>query len=325
MFNDFNDDSRSVGVAGLVLGLLVLAGFCGLGMAVMSGDAGRKDHSLSSRIADRGRIIEQLSYDLKREEERLKKAVQAREEVQIAAKMSEELAEHEGAVGKCEAFLEDLKAGLGEIEEEHGRYRSRYRLSERRTAIGEVLDLSETLGAEYKRSKIREITPIHVRVMRSSGPIGIPYQRLPVSVQDRFQFSEEEASDFREKMSHASEKRDAFHAANQQRLSEKKERSRKENLRHQIARLEAEMQAKRELADREQAAALRYKREATEHQTSADRAKASGKISSSRGKATRARKFSELHVKREIQAKLEISELREKAVELSRQLSELKR
>ena len=320
MFNDFFEDSRSVGVAGLVLGLVVLAGLCGLGMAVMSGNTGPKKESFSSKIVYRDRMIQQLSLDLKRGEEKLEKAEQKRELARLADTMSQKLTTEHELIEKHEESVENLSAALQVIQEEREVYRESYRISERKRAIGEVVDLSETLGADYKKSKIREITPLHIRVMRSSGPVGIPTYRLPESIRDRFQFTDEEAGMFRGQMTRVSEKRNSLYEANQQRLNERKKNLRREAAEHEIAQIEEAISAKISLARKEMRISREFSRRASEYESAAKRAKLSGRISSGQGKASQARRQADLHAKREIRAQQEIANMKQEIAALKAQL-----
>lgn len=105
--------------------------------------------------------------------------VLATEKEKLAA-LDEEKLEVEDAVSALQLSFED--------------YRDQYRKSEREAAKGEILDLSETKGAGYEESKVLGISPLHLRVSRPTGAEGIPFKDLPESIQDRFQFSEEEAA-----------------------------------------------------------------------------------------------------------------------------------
>lgn len=111
-------------------------------------------------------------------------------------------------VAKASSDLEALRAEIAELKERKivagdevsavqlafEDYRDEYRKSERLAAEGEILDLSETKGAAYTECKVLGISPLHLRVSRPSGTEGIPFQDLPESIQDRFQFGAEEAA-----------------------------------------------------------------------------------------------------------------------------------
>ncbi len=317
MFNDFHENPRSVGIAGLLLALLVLAGFCGLGMAVMSGDVDSSDPSMASKIIDRDRMIEQLSSDIQRGEEKLAKGKKNTELTKALNSLTQNLNQEEKENTQLQSSLQQLNHQLSEMQQKHELYRERYRRNERGLAIGEIIDLSETLGDDYKKSKIREISPLHLRVMKASGPIGIPYEQLPSSVQDRFQFSEQEATAFREKMKIASEKRGIIEA------NHKKKRDKKRSA-DQVTFLEQEIQKKREeirekltYASKMKNTSADFERKAREIEREVRRAKANGRISSGQGKVRQARSKASLYSKRSMQAKLEI-------VELQRELSQLK-
>jgi len=79
-------------------------------------------------------------------------------------------------------------------------YRDQYRKSERLAAEGEILDLSETKGDSYQECKVLGISALHLRVSRPTGTEGISFKDLPALIQDRFQFSHEEAAEYAAKM-----------------------------------------------------------------------------------------------------------------------------
>jgi len=203
MFNDFHESIRGVGVVGMLLGLLVLAGFCGLGMAVLSGQ-GDRGPTIGMRLADQERRMMFVSGSLKGSKAELADARRAQEMLTINTGKftlaSEKLAVEEKLMGEAEVIATSLKEDLDGIQLDFEEYRDQYRVNERGLAVGETLDFSETKGDAFKSCKVSKITPLNVHVMRSTGPIGIPYKELPSEIQDRFQFGEEEAQIYQNKL-----------------------------------------------------------------------------------------------------------------------------
>ncbi len=329
MFDDFHESSRSVGLAGLLLGLLVLAGFCGLGMAVLSGDAGSKGPTLATRVIDQGRMIDQLSGTLRIQKEKLGKLTMksdtATRSAKTSAEISGDLAIENRLVEKHDASVKKLNEELDGIQKKFEGYRDRYRSNERSLAIGEVLDLSETMGEGYEKSTVREISPLHLRVMRSAGPEGIPYEKLPAAVQDRFQFGKEEAAAFQGRMNAVNAKRGVIAAANKKRMDQKKGVERVAALTQQIKKVEAEIIAKTIFADEQADEASDLEKEAKRFDSDAKIARATGKISMSKGKATQARNKARLRVKRANQARFEVTKLNKELAELELQLRAVKK
>ena len=199
MFDDFHESTRNVGVVGILLGLLVLAGFCGLGMAVMSG-TGKKGPSLESRLKDQARNMEVAKEELESKRRRLTEIDGFRE---VAAVLKETDGAKEAELGVIAGLKEDISDLQEEVDAtqlDFEEYRQKYRDVERASAAGEVLDLSETKGEDFQKCKVLSVTPLHLRVMLSAGPAGIPYNELPKGIRDRFQFGQEEAEAFQTKM-----------------------------------------------------------------------------------------------------------------------------
>jgi hypothetical protein len=133
-----------------------------------------------------------------------------KDELEVYRKYQEINAEIEESTRNLEASKKEI-AGLAEQKIAVGDeaslvqlmfedYRDQYRRSERLAAVGEILDLSETKGEAYQECKVLGISPLHLRVSRPTGAEGIPFKDLPVSVQDRFQFNNEEAAEYASKL-----------------------------------------------------------------------------------------------------------------------------
>ncbi|YCM46114.1 hypothetical protein V2O64_08795 [Verrucomicrobiaceae bacterium 227] len=196
MFNDFHETTRNVGVVGILLGLLVVAGLCGLGMAVLSGTSGPREATLASRVNDQEIHLRALTAGL---EERAAE-IEVFEGYQLLAReagdtqstivtLEEEMVKNKEDLAKVGDAIAGEKAKFND-------YRNNYRRIVRKKAINELIDLSETKGDDYKSVKITKVTPAHLSVMMATGTEGIPYQQLPRAVQDRFQFGADEAANY---------------------------------------------------------------------------------------------------------------------------------
>ena len=196
MLNDFHETTRSVGVAGMFLGLLVVAGLCGLGMAVLSGTSGPKEATLENRVNDQTIHLKGLTLGL---EER-KDEMEVFKGYQVVAREVEAagsaITAEEGRITEVQNEITSANEAILVEKKKFQDYRNEYRKIARNAADGEMIDLSETLGEDYKSVKITDVTPLHLRVMRSAGTEGIPFQKLPLAVQDRFQFGADEAQNF---------------------------------------------------------------------------------------------------------------------------------
>jgi len=173
MLDDFHESTRSVGLMGVLLGLFVVAGFCGLGMAVMSGSS-QSGPSIEARLHDQAVNIQYTKEELKEKATRLEEIAGHREIAAVLKQKDEaKLAEAEG-IAVLEEEVTDAQGEVDAILLDFEEYRQKYRDNERKLAIGEILDLSATKGSSFKECKVLAISPLHLRVMRSAGPVGIP-------------------------------------------------------------------------------------------------------------------------------------------------------
>lgn len=198
MFNDFHETTRNVGVFGMLLGLVLLAGLCGLGMAVFSGSSEPKEATLSNLIHDQEIHLRSLRAGL-RERENDAELFEGYQDIQSdIAGMTLEIETEEARIVDTKDKIALAKRVIADEATKFNDYRSKYRRAVRLAAKGEEIDLSETKGEKYQSLKITEVTPLHLRVMKPTGSEGIPYQQLPLALQDRFQFSAEEAQAYRD-------------------------------------------------------------------------------------------------------------------------------
>lgn len=161
---------------------------------------GPRPGSVEHELAIQTGILESVSTRLARKKEELQIY---RGYQEIAAKI--EASRNElGSIQKEIAALETKKIEAGDelslVQLMFEDYRDQYRLSERRAAEGEILDLSETKGESYQACKVLGISALHLRVARPTGAEGIPFRDLPAAIQDRFQFSNEEAAEYASKL-----------------------------------------------------------------------------------------------------------------------------
>jgi len=159
-----------------------------------------KAGTIESELIIQGGILDSVAVRLARKKENLEVYRRYQE---VAAEIAQATATLD-SIKKEIAALEAKKIVAGDefslAQLMFEDYRDRYRESERQAAEGEILDLSETKGDSYQECKVLGISALHLRISRPTGAEGIPFKELPVSIQDRFQFSNEEAAEFAAKM-----------------------------------------------------------------------------------------------------------------------------
>lgn len=290
MFKDFHESTRNVGMMSMLLGFLVLVGFWGLGMAVYSG-LGQKDRgpSLSSRIEQLEKSVEVTREEFLLEQGRLKKMEGFQKTLSEIAEMQNELANERSNIQKLRQQAVGLDEELVELGGEFEDYRDRYRSNERNLAKGEIIDLSETKGPDFKECKIIGISPLHLRVMRTAGPTGIPYQELPKDVQDRFQFEAEEAAGYAKALAARDAKTNQQIVAFRKKEGERKAMEAVEQRKERAKQLVLLVQQQKNLAAKLDRDAKTWETKAKGMDAKAAAAKARGQITSNPGHARQAR------------------------------------
>ena len=123
----------------------------------------------------------------------------------IDMKESEELtksidsAEKEITAGK--ANMSELADSIQLLALELKNKKAAYRVRVRKEAIGQNIDLSETLGEKFKAVRIMAISPLAVKIYTSAGPQNVPLKDLPSKVREMLQMSEEEVAEHLQKQS----------------------------------------------------------------------------------------------------------------------------
>ncbi|MDB4585474.1 hypothetical protein N9085_01450 [Akkermansiaceae bacterium] len=196
MFNDVLTSSKGPGIIGMGFAIVVLGGFSGLGLMVLNSD-GYVEAPIEDQIKDQLVTLDGIAADISDE----RTAVQMyRERQDTLAKKpiyEKRLARQEKAGADLKAEGEGLNTSINALGEEWESYKESYRKNERARIKGKRMDLSKTLGADYKDVKITGANPIELRAMLSAGPRGIPYEKLPLDLQDLLQFDAEEANAYK--------------------------------------------------------------------------------------------------------------------------------
>lgn len=192
MLTDLLTSSRGPGVIGTLLALIVLFGFGGL-MVLVSDES--KGSSIGTRIKQKEALIVSLSNKVEGWKEvavTYKTNLVHRDQVERAeAKVKRRKLEIIDSRNTVQALKDKSEALKQKIEE----YKKQYRIAERAFAIGEELGTLETkTGKVYERVKIKNVTALELRFSHKNGNTGVSYEILPDELQDRFQFSEKDAT-----------------------------------------------------------------------------------------------------------------------------------
>ncbi len=274
----------------VLLGFLVLVGFCGLGMAVFSGLNSNKGPTLVVRVKNQEEVIEGLTESVSKRRLRLENFEGFQSAGKLAAVKREEMLKEGKLISLHQEKVADLQDRVEANELSFEEYRDQYRQRERSLAKGELIDLSETKGEGFEACKILGISPLHLRVMRKAGPIGIPYQELPRSVQERFQFGAGEAAVYERRVAVVEAKRDEKIAAFRKKQKAMKAEDAVADLKRQINETTLGIRKQENLATKLDGDAKVWEMKAKALDRKANAARSAGRVTSNPGHARQARR-----------------------------------
>lgn len=190
LFEDLFSSARGPGVIGLLLGAIVLAGFCFLGMAVFDGRLnGDWATSANKKIQTQGSRIVALQGEVKLLEEKLEEASQEKAARSRAVRMVGEFETTKAEVVDLERQVEGAREALAEAESELDAYKQQYRTVTRARAEGEgIVELRALDGRVFQGVKILSVDDLEMRISHRDGLTTVAWDQLPVELQDRFQF-----------------------------------------------------------------------------------------------------------------------------------------
>ncbi len=287
MFNDVLTSSKGPGVIGLLLAIVVLGGFSGLGLMVLNSD-GYEEPPIEDLIKSQESRLADVKEDI--EEGRVK--MQTYRELQnLDATRSiheKRLERQQASTVELKAEAETVVAALDAKGEEWEAYKAAYRENERRRIKGQKLDLSSTLGKRYESVLVSGANPIELRVMLSSGPRGIPYAELPADLQDLLQFTEEEANAYLGVIAKVEKAKGKNIAAFNQQQAEIRATQDAAKIVARISQLKRKIDAARLNARTRKEDATRHRATARTEQAAVRAAIAAGRMSSGQSKVTKA-------------------------------------
>lgn len=311
MFEDFGSTGKGVGIIGILIGTFVLACFSGLGFAVYSelGTGGGDEANIEKALTT-GKLTQ------KARETSITELNQKLETYKNFEARMPEISSNQRELSALNNEVESLQAGVAALNETilteklaFETYRQQYRNNERKRAAGEIVDFSSTHGEHYKNVPIRKIDAEFLQVMTSSGPKGIPFAELPADIQDRFQFSKDEAesvakikAQFQKKQAARQAVFDKAQAAKNKQRNAQKRIDRMKQLGGEIRNKQAEIDKNLNLAKASHARAKQYDEE---HRN----ARLLGKMSMKKGRATSERGNAKTYENRAAKAAGELAKL----------------
>lgn len=188
-FSDLMSSGRGPGVVGMLLALVVVAGFGILFLFAFDDGMQGADQSIESVIVQQAKDLSALKSSITESSKNL----EVRPALEAKAKEFKSVSNSNLASA---ARIEELRKSIASLKETiasnlaaFDKYKDDYRSFARNQAKGEELPSLKTLsGTVYERVKIKEVTAIGMQISHNDGHKRIPYEDLPADLQDRFQF-----------------------------------------------------------------------------------------------------------------------------------------
>lgn len=285
--SDFFDSARSPGVIGVVLGLVVLAGFGSLGLAVFDGRFnGDNATALKEEVRAQSVEIFTLEDNIERAEQELvnqKRNEAVAQKLAIASKTLEAL---EKKVAPLKSEISEQREAIAKIKADQVTYRDQYRVYERKRAIGESFaEIALENGKTLKNAEIKEILTDKVRFATEYGSSSATWKELPQNWRDRFQIGEGELEKHSAMMEEAQRKRSLALAASQ---AQRGTQLREMELKKRIRRLTDSISTKKRDMENARARVTILRNKARDYRSKASEARMRGNTSSHSNSAQKA-------------------------------------
>ncbi len=187
-FSDMMSSGRGPGVIGMVMALIVLLGF-GLLFMYASDETQRTGQSIESVIAQQSKDIDGYEANIVHGRKSLDLAPARTAGAKELTKVKRENQTLQENITSLKGVIETAKAEIVRRGEAFDAYKDEYRAYARGKAKGETMEKLETLtGTVYQNVTIREVTAIGIQIRHGDGQKRIPFEELPESMKDHFQF-----------------------------------------------------------------------------------------------------------------------------------------
>lgn len=187
MSDDLFSSSKGPGLIGLLLGLIVLAGFCGLGLAVFddrfNGDhSNRRQTELKKNAAEIVRLQEQIEY------------LQEQKKLMVPyRKVQRDLKEQQDRRSQLASEATTEEAGLEKIRTDWNEYKAQYRTVAKARLVGRVIDqLTTADGRSFTSVKITGVSAHEMTFQHRDGAAKVKLAHLPDDLQDELQYEKDE-------------------------------------------------------------------------------------------------------------------------------------
>jgi len=182
---------RGPGVIGMLLAMVVLAGFSVLFLLAFNEDPAGSKLTPEAIIHDQEKEIVELSAAITQRRTNLEPLPKLQAAERRLSGVKQEIKTASDRAEAAKANIADLTSRISTVQTELEDYKNRYRESSRLGAKGEDLGtLTTRSGKVYQKAVIREVNALGMRIAYDggAGATSIPFEELPPALQDRFQF-----------------------------------------------------------------------------------------------------------------------------------------
>lgn len=173
----------------MVMALIVLIGFGLLFMFAFDEGMQGGDQSIESVIAHQTKEIEGYENRIAGGEKSLSTAPRLTATAKEVSRFKRENQALGERIGELKKAIETANAGLVTARQTFEGYKDQYRSFVRSKAKGETMpELVTKTGITYKNVNIREVTPVGIQIRHDEGQKRIPFEELPESMVDYYQF-----------------------------------------------------------------------------------------------------------------------------------------
>jgi septal ring factor EnvC (AmiA/AmiB activator) len=192
-FIDSLSSARGPGLIGALMALVVLCGFVLFYIFVFDEDMQGGQTKMEVVIRDQATEIKGWHDQLAETRAKLARAEARVEREKERQALEGKLRTAQAAVTRLAGDLQAALKTQEELGQEAQRYKESYRQAVRQAAKGSSLaSLTTTSGETYRNVIIREITAVGMQIRHDDGLKRIPYEVLPVDMQDFYQFAPDE-------------------------------------------------------------------------------------------------------------------------------------
>lgn len=227
-FSEMMESGRGPGVIGMLLALVVMAIFVILFIFAFDEKFQGGGKTIESVIASQAREIDDVKTAISESEKQLVDIPSRTAQAGKLAALKRENQMRESGINDLESGIKAANEDLAALALEFETYKDKYRTVARGKAKGETIERLEARdGTVYQNVTIREVTPIGLQIMHDGGLKRVPFEELPASMIDRFQFDAKQKDAALAKEQQAREQHDAAVSAAKEAESDRLEDKRK--------------------------------------------------------------------------------------------------